>query len=352
MITIGVDPHKRLHVAQALNDAGEGVGDWRGPNSPAGWNRLAEWAASLGAERQWGIEGAWSYGRGLGQQLVARGETVYDINPRWTAERRRSARKPGKTDKLDARAVALLVRQEASSLPRVLPEDQTALLDLLTTERESAVGESTRLRNQIHAHLMQIDPEYEAKLPSLKSRAGLEALQTYTSPTAGTLREQRALVVRQLAQRLRLAVSQADELEKQIKELAEASFFPLTRLCGVSLITAGTLAAILGPGNRFASDAQLAAYAGVAPLETSSAGHVRHRLNRGGNRRLNSVLYRIVLTQAHHLPEARAYLERRVSQGKTRREAHRALRRFVIRAIWRLWQECQQVQITNFADAA
>ena len=352
MITIGVDPHKRVHFAQAIDEAGVSMGEWRGPNSPAGWARLIEWVASLGADRQWGIEGAWSYGRGLAQQLVSQGETVYDINPRWTALRRRSARNPGKTDKLDARAIALLVRQEVSSLPRVLPEDQTALLELLTTERESAVVEATRLRNQIHAHLMQIDPEYETRLPSLKSRSGLEALQVYTSPAPGSLREQRARVVRQLAQRLKLVVSQAEELEERIKELAEAGFSPLTKLCGVNLITAGTLAAILGPGNRFNSDAQLAAYAGVAPLETSSAGLVRHRLNRGGNRRLNAVLYRIVLTQAHFLPEARAYIERRLAQGKTRREAHRALRRYVIRAIWRLWLECQAGQQSNLGRAA
>jgi transposase len=352
LITIGVDPHKRLHVAHAVDEAGSDVDEWRGPNSPEGWARLSTWAAGLGLERQWGIEGAWSYGRGLAQQLVSQGETVYDINPRWTASRRRTARKPGKTDSLDARAIALLVRQEIGSLPRVLPEDQTALLDLLTTERESAVVEATRLRNQIHAHLMQIDPEYALKLPSLTSKAGLDALQSFASPGAGLLKEQRALVVRHLAQRLRLAVLQAGELEKQIKELAEASFFPLTRLCGVNLITAGTLAAILGPGNRFASDAQLAAYAGVAPLETSSAGLVRHRLNRGGNRRLNAVLYRIVLTQAHFLPEARAYIQRRLAQGKTKREAHRALRRYVIRAIWRLWQECQTLQTANFGRAA
>jgi transposase len=352
VITIGVDPHKRIHFAQAVDQAGSNVDFWRGPNSPVGWARLAEWAASLGEERQWGIEGAGSYGRGLAQHLVNLGETVYDINPRWTAVRRRSARRPAKTDKLDARAVALLVQQEMGTLPRVQPEDQTALLDLLTTERESAIAEATRLRNQIHAHLMQIDPEYESKLPSLKSRAGTEALQSYVSPRTGSLLEQRALVVRQLAQRLRLAFLQAEELEERIKELAEASFSPLTRLCGINLITAGTLAGILGPGNRFASDAQLAAYAGVAPLETSSAGLIRHRLNRGGNRRLNAVLYRIVLTQAHHLPEAKTYLDRRVAQGKTRREAHRALRRYVIRAIWRLWQDCQPAQTLNLSVAA
>lgn len=352
MITIGVDAHKRVHVALAVDEAGREIGDWRGPNSAEGWTSFAKWALSLGPERRWGIEGAWNYGRGLAQYLVSLGETVYDVNPRWTALRRRSARKPGKTDQLDARAVALFVRQEAPNLPHVYSEDTTALLDLLTTERECAVAESTRLRNQIHALLMQVDPEYESRLPSLTSNAGLGALQSYESPNSGSLQVERAAAIRRLAQRLRLAVLEAAELKERIKRLAESSYSPLTRLCGVNLLTAGTLAAILGPGNRFASDAQLAAYAGVAPLETSSAGVVRHRLNRGGNRRLNSVLYRIVLTQAHHLPEARAYIERRVSQGKTRREAHRALRRFVIRAIWRLWQECQQVQTTNFGQAA
>ena len=81
---------------------------------------------------------------------------------------------------------------------------------------------------------------------------------------------------------------------------------------------------ILGPGHRFATDAQLAAYAGVAPLEASSAGAVRHRLNRGGNRRLNAVPYRIVLTQAHYLPATRAYIDRRLSEGKAGRRSHLA----------------------------
>jgi transposase len=157
MITIGVDAHKRLHVALALDDAGQQLSEWRGPNDPTSWESIRSWAAGLGSERQWGIEGAWNYGRGLAQHLVAAGEVVFDINPRWTAVRRRSARRPGKTDKLDATVVAHLVRQEATTLPRVLPEDETALLDLLTTEREGALGEASRLRNQIHALILQID---------------------------------------------------------------------------------------------------------------------------------------------------------------------------------------------------
>jgi len=274
---------------------------------------------------------------------VTAGETVFEINARWTASGRRSARKPGKTDRLDARAIALLVQREASTLPPVLPEDHTALLNLLCTEREAALAEATRLRNQIHALLIQLDPEYQARLPVLKSRASLAALETYVAHDDSPLQQERAAAVRRLAERLRLALTQAEELASRIRGSAAEDFSPLTRLCGVNLLTAGTLAGVLGPGRRFATDAQLAAYAGVAPLEASSAGYVRHRLNRGGNRRLNAILYRTALTQAHHSSEARAYLDRRVAEGKTRREAIRALKRFIIRAIWRLWQECRSV---------
>jgi transposase len=224
----------------------------------------------------------------------------------------------------------------------VTADDETVILDLLTSERDQALSDATRLRNQIHSLLTQIDPEYPLRLPTLKSKAGLAALNAYSPPDDHhPLQLERAAAVRRLAQRLQLAVDQAEELAKRIKELAGTRFAPLTRLCGVDLLTAGALAGILGPGRRFSTDAQMAAYAGVAPLEASSAGLVRHRLNRGGNRRLNAILYRIVLTQAHHLEEARAYLDRRVTEGKSRREAMRALKRFIIRAIWRNWQECQ-----------
>lgn len=351
MITIGVDAHKSLHAALAVDDAGREVGSWHGPNSESGWQRMAAWATGLGDGRQWGIEGAWGYGRGLAQHLVSADETVYEINARWTAMRRRSAHKPGKTDQLDAHAIALFVRQESGELPRVLPDDETAVLELLTVQRESAQAEATRLRNQIHALLLQLDPEYRTHLPRLNSRAGLEALKSY-SHQGSTLQRARARSVRQLAERLLLTLMHEKDLAAEIRQLAKASFSPLTRLCGVDLLTAGRLAAILGPGNRFSTDAQLAAYAGAAPLEASSAGHVRHRLNRGGNRRLNHVLYFIVLTQAHHLPAAKAYLDRRVSEGKSRREAHRALKRFIVRAIWKLWQECQQNRKAAICEVA
>ena len=174
----------------------------------------------------------------------------------------------------------------------------------------------------------------------MKSKAGLAKLLAYTAPDDRAVSQERAAAVRRLAQRLQLALAHGDELADRIRAQGVARFAPLTRLCGVSALTAGMLAGMLGPGKRFTNDAALAAYAGVSPLEASSAGAVRHRLNRGGNRRLNAILYMIALSQARHSEQAKAYLARRVSEGKTRREAVRALKRFLVRAIWRLWQEC------------
>src|ERR1035437_4151152 len=340
MITIGVDAHKRVHVGLALDDTGRELGHWRGPNSAVGWHDFLQWASAFGDERRVGIEGAGGYGRGLAQHLVGQGTAVYEVNARWTAIGRRSARKPDKTDRLDARAVALFLHREALELPQVAAEDETAILDLLATERESAIGEATRLRNQIHALLLQLDPDYQLDMPEMKSRAGLTKLRAYSASDEKPLSQERAAAVRRLAERLELALTQADALGDRIRALAAVRFAPLTKLCGVNALTAGMLAGILGPGRRFASDAALSAYAGVSPREASSAGHVPHRLNRGGNRRLNAILYMIALSQARHSQQARAYLARRISEGKTRREAVRALKRFLVRSIWRLWMEC------------
>ena len=309
MVTLGVDAHKRIHVGVALDEAGREIAQWRGQNSSVGWQDLLEWALGLDAgPRQWGIEGAWNYGRGLAQHLVEAGETVFEVNSRWTAAGRRRARQTAKTDRLDARAVAHWVRQEAPRLPQVRADDETAVLDLLTSEREAVLGEATRLRNQLHALLMQLDPEYHRQLRNLDSLEALAALESYRPRTPGALADERAAAVRRMAQRLRLALGHAAELAPRIRGLTiQAGFTPLTEIFGVGLVMAGTLAGILGPGCRFATDAELAAYAGVAPVETSSAGLVRHRLNRGGNRRLNSLLHMIAVTQLRSWAPARIF---------------------------------------------
>ena len=156
---------------------------------------------------------------------MAAGETVYEVNPRLTAKGRRRARQRDKTDRLDARAVARTVQQE-ERLPVVTAEDETAVLELLVTERDNALAEATRLRNQVHHLLGQLDPAYREHLPSLTSQAGLRTMETYTIEGGTELQQQRAAAVRRLAQRLRLVLMQVKELEAQLKQRAQTRFAP------------------------------------------------------------------------------------------------------------------------------
>ena len=222
MLSIGVDAHKRVHVAVALDAAGRVVDRWRGPNSPEGWQAVYHWAIQLDRSCQWGIEGAWNYGRGLAQCLVAGGQTVFEINPRWTAAGRRTARNRGKSDPLDAQAVALWVWRESATLPRVSADDQTVVLDLLVTERQTAQTEAVRIRNYIHGLLLQIDPEYATQLPTLATKKGLAALLQYDN-TQTPLKQERAAAVRRAALRLQLALDQVAELTTRIRQVAEAA---------------------------------------------------------------------------------------------------------------------------------
>jgi transposase len=340
MITIGVDAHKGRHVAVAVDEGGQVCGQWAGANSPEGWSAAQSWGAGLGAQRRWGLEGAWNYGRGLAQHLIAAGERVHEVNTRWTAQERRRARNRSKSDARAAQAIALYVWREGAQLPPVTAEDAAAVLEVLVTQRAAAVTEATRLRNQAHQLLLQCDPAYRTHLPALTTEAGIAALENYQAPQPGALAQARAHAVRLLGQRLRQAVSQAQELQAQIAARARGGFSPLIRLKGIGALSAGMLAAILGPGRRFRTAADLALYAGVAPLEVSSAGRVRHRLNRGGHRQLKAILHRMALTQLRAWPPAQAYVARRLEEGKTTREAIRALKRFLVRAVWRQWQEC------------
>lgn len=337
---IGVDAHKRVHQAVAIDAVGHELGQWRGANTPAAWQKLAAWAAQWPSDRSWGIEGAGQYGRGLAQHLVTAGERVVEVNPRQTAVMRRGGRARGKSDRLDALAVARVVLQEGAALPQVVAEDMTAVLAVLVAERDGAVAEATRLRNQLHQLLLQLSFVDPQAWPDLTAAAAVRGLTAYQAPSSDAVVQARAASVRRLAARLTLALEQAATLQQEIETGAGQTVPALLTLPGVAALTAGMLAAHLGCGPRFATDAQLAAYAGVAPLDAASGDHIRHRLNRTGNRALNALIHRIALVQARCYPPAQTYLARRQAEGKTRKEALRALKRFIVRAVFRRWQQC------------
>jgi transposase len=337
MYSVGVDAHKKVLVAEAVDGAGQATARWQGPNNVEGWQRFANWLDSLAGPVQVGIEGAYSYGRALAQLLVTREVVVYDINPRWTAAYRRTARRQHKSDALDARAVALVSQRDAPDLPRVQVDDVSSLLQVMVSERDAVQAESVRLRNQLHAQLFQLGLEAGTIDTAAKLRRIIETLPAPANALAG----QRLVAIRRLAERCFLALGDVARYAAEIAALGEEHFAPLARIHGVGFLTAGILASHLGPNSRFSSDAQLAAYAGAAPIEASSAEHVRHRLSRGGCRKLNATLYLIALSQLRSpTSQGRAYVDKRRRDGRTLREALRALKRYIARAVFQAWREC------------
>ncbi|MDE3113381.1 MAG: IS110 family transposase [Chloroflexota bacterium] len=339
MIWIGVDAHKRIHQAVAISESGV-VGERTLANTTAAWSELLAWAAQW-PERTWAVEGAWYLGRGLAQYLAEQGERVHEVSGRLTAQRRGRQLRPGKSDRLDAHAVAMLLREEAERLPRVLAQDdETAAVQLWSRTQAELTKDMTRLVNRLHDLLLLCDPEYAAGLPALTSKAGIEALLGYAAPGTGALARERERVVRATAAQLRLLDEQDRELRRKLERASKARFSPLRQVEGIGPLIACAIVAELGRPRPGFGEEQLAALAAVSPLEASSAGAVRHRLNRGGNRRLNMLFHQIVLTQARIYAPARAYIERRRAEGRTSREARRALKRLIARRVFNAWTAC------------
>lgn len=337
-----MDAHRELLVAVAVDEAGKDLGAWSGRNGEQRWTELLIWAEDLAgdAARVWGIEGSGNQGRGLAQRLVGQDEVVVEINARLTAESRNRSRRRDKSDEADAKAITRVLRESWDELPRVTLADVTSPLAILTRERESLQADITRQRNRLHAALLRVNPAYKQRITALTTRAGLETVLDWDPTKLDPTEQVQLQAAHRLARRL---LSLLDDLETVSADLMDRSrpvTRPLTSIFGVAELTAGMLAGYLGPDLRFASDAKLAQYAGVAPLEASSAGGTRHRLNRTGHRKLNELIHRIALTQAQRYPPAKHYVARRQAEGKTWREAIRALKRYIVRAVYAQWKEC------------
>jgi transposase len=339
VIWIGVDAHKRIHQAMAISESGI-QGERTISNTAADWAGLLAWARQW-PERTWAVEGAWYLGRGLAQYLAEQGERVHEVSGRLTARQRTHALRRGKNDRLDAHAVAMLLREEAERLPRVMVlDEETARVQLWSRTQAELTKDMTRLVNRLHDLLLLCDPEYARGLPDLTTKAAIAALQTYRAPGDRALDREREQIVHATAAQLALLYEQDRELRSKLERASKGRFSPLREIEGVGPIIACALVSELGmPRPRF-SEQQLAALAAVSPLEASSAGAVRHRLNRGGNRRLNMLFHVISLTQGRSYAPARSYLERRRAEGLTAREARRALKRHLVRRVFHAWRAC------------
>lgn len=332
MIVIGADPHKRTHTVCAVDAA---TGELRSSEtvaaSRAGHAQLIAWGRDLGTDLVWAIEDCRHVSSGLERALVDAGERVVRVAPKLMAGQRRSARQRGKSDEIDALAVArAALREGIDTLPTAHLDEAALELKLLSDHRDNLVADRTDSQRRLRWHLHDLCPDHEIPAGALDRTTWLDKTSRKLTRTDQTARVR---ISRDLIRAIRQSLRQERTLQKEIAALVNNQAPQLLDIPGCGPLTAGRIIAETAGPQRFKTDAQFARLAGVAPIPISTGNTNRHRLDRQGNRRLNCAIHRIAITQARTHPPARTYLNRKQTEGKTTKEAIRALKRHLARTI-------------------
>lgn len=329
MVTLGVDAHKRTHTAVAVDDAGRRLAERTVAATSAGHLALLRWAARFD-ERRWALEDCRHLSRRLESDLLRAGEVVIRVPPKLMAGARRSGREPGKSDPIDAAAVARAALREPD-LPSARLDGPERELRLLVDHREDLVAERTRAINRLRWHLHELSPGAEPGPRSLDRRAVLDDLERRLADEPGTV----ARLARELVVQVRAQTERITALEREIGSVAAELAPSLLALTGCGALTAAKLVGETAGVRRFRGRAAFARHNGTAPVPVWSGNHVRHRLSRGGNRQLNAAIHRIAVTQLQRPGAGQDYLAKRRAAGDTKTEAIRALRRRISDEVWR-----------------
>jgi transposase len=335
MMVLGCDPHKRSITCGAV-EAATGVA--RGAKTAAahadGFDVLVRWARGLDDERVWAIEDCRHVSGRLERFLVARGERVVRVAPKLMAGAREGARTRGKSDAIDALAVArAAVREGVQTLPMAWLDERALALRLLVDHREDLVATRTRDQARLRWHLHDLDPTFTVPPRALDRPIWWRRVQTRLEHEPAGVRVQIAL---ELLEQIRSVTPRIRALERELDQLARAYAPRLLAERGCGSLTAAKLVGEIAGADRFATDAKIARNAGTAPIPASSGNRTRHRLDRGGNRQLNCALHRLAVNKGRWDPDSAAYLARKQAEGKTRKEALRCLKRHLTRRVWRL----------------
>lgn len=327
MIAVGVDTHKHEHVAAALNELGEMLGEIVVTVSPVGYRELVKWLEGLGEGVLVGIEGVGSYGAGLCKHLQDSGMRVLEVE-----RPRRRDRRTGKSDRIDALLAAKKVLAgEGLSTPKT-SGTRAGLAALLVAYR-SCVGERTRLRNQIQSLHVTAPVALRERIGEGNGAQLIRRLACMRARPGVDVEEATVFeVLRALTRRARALDTEINCYQRDIARLVHSLDSTLLDEPGIGPISAGKLLAC-DPA-RFKSEAAFARANGTAPQPASSGKTIRHRLSRSGDRQVNNAIHTIALSRSLHHPQTRAYLNRRISEGKTKREAMRALKRHLSRNLF------------------
>jgi len=346
MVILGADLHKRWHTVVAVDETGRKLADKTVRATPDGHLELRRWVAQWPG-RRWALEDCRHLSRRLEVDLLRSGESVVRVPPTLMAGVRRSVREPGKSDPIDALAVAQAALREPD-LPVATLDGPERELRLLVDHREDLVAERTRAQNRLRWHLHELDPGTEPGPRSLDRRIVLVALEARLATHPGTV----ARIARELVAHIRDLTRTIDGLEREIARLVAKVAPTLLALPGCGPLTAAKIVGETAGMTRFRSKEAFARHNGSAPVPVWSGNVTRHRLSRGGNRQLNLALHRIAITQMRIDNRGRAYLEHRRSAGDTKTEAIRALRRRVSDEVFRRLRADEAARVMSLAAAA
>lgn len=332
MVVLGVDAHKHSHTVGAVNELGQPLQQTCVRSNDHGHEQMMAWAYRYWPDqpRIWAIEDCRHVTGRLERALLAAGEQAVRVPPKLTVLYRRTARSRGKTDPIDAVAIARAGLTEPD-LPVASHDETSRAIKLLVDHREHLVVERTRVVNRLRWHLHRLEPDHRITARTLHRPANIERvhhLLTMTDPCVDrNLAEELLSDVERLTRRI-------DAAERDLHERINETAPDLLALPGCAHLTAAKIVAETAGISRFRSGDAYAAYTGTAPIPASSGNTHRNRLARGGNRQLNAALHRIAVTQTRLTGAGQAYYRRRQREGHSTTEALRALKRKIARAVY------------------
>ena len=333
LVTGGVDTHRDLHVAAALDQIGGLLGTATFATTPAGYRALLAWLVGFGPVAAVGVEGTGSYGAALARHLSVNEVMVVEVG----RPNRQVRRRYGKTDVVDAIAAACAVQSgEATATPKSHDGPVEALRALKMVQR-SANKARTQALNQLHALVLTAPEELRGKLRGLNTRALITTCAGFrVRSDDDSLPAMLRLSMRELAQRIQLLQAQKKTVTTRMRTITTDLAPELVAKPGVGPDTATTLLITAGDNpDRLRHEKSFAALVGASPIPVNS-GQIqdRFRLNRGGDRQANAALWRIAIVRMSSDQATRDYVARRQAEGKTKSEAIRCLKRYIAREVY------------------
>jgi transposase len=330
-VMIGIDPHKATHTAVAVGDGEIELGRLEIRSGRGQLDRLLAWAEPF-ARRRWAIEGAEGLGFLLAQQLVAADQAVVDVPATLAARTRLLGNgRTNKNDPNDALSVAVTALRHRQ-LRTVTTAGYSELLRLLAKRHIDLSNQRSRLVARLHALATELSPGGIAKRLNSTDAAKFLAGITPTDAVA----QLRWDLIAELADDIARLEAQSKRSERRVRDAVAASGTTVTDIYGIGPVIAAMLIGNTGDIARFANRDRYAAYNGTAPVEFSSGGRIVHRVSERGNRTLNHALHLAALCQLRQRhSDGRAYFDRRVAEGKTNKEAIRALKRQISNNVYR-----------------